>query len=61
MRYEVTWMEYDLDWGSNTQEQIFFSEQFEELNDAMSQYEEKVSKVDIEHVKICAILSEFTR
>jgi hypothetical protein len=60
MRYEVTWMTYELDWDTNIQEQVFTSEQFDSLERALFEFESKKKDIDIEHVRIVVILDEFS-
>jgi hypothetical protein len=58
MRYEVTWMYYEINWEEDKQEQTFEAEQFLTLDEALAVYESKKSEIDIEHVRLIAILNE---
>jgi hypothetical protein len=58
MRYEVTWMYYEINWEEDKQEQTFEAEQFLTLDEALDVYESKKSEIDIEHVRLIAILNE---
>lgn len=59
--YEVTFMEYENNWDTGYSEQVFTTEQFNNLDDAVNYFEDKKKYIDVEHVRLSRIIEEYSR
>lgn len=59
--YEVTCATYDYDWETCCETQVFDTVQFKKLDEAMEYFEYKKQDVNVEHIKLTEIMTEFHR
>ncbi|PLR72235.1 hypothetical protein [Bacillus sp. UMB0728] len=60
MKYEVTWTEIDYDWHKEIQEHVNTTEQFTDIESAVTFYKEKSKDNFIEHIKLSVVLAELS-